>query len=215
MWARILDDIMVCRARAYYSLHPKEFKARRILDMEESKGRGEVFVRMYLAPKLKEVSLGTMKGGLENVLFKVEDCNEEGKTYSIVYEGLDREIRCRPDMLAILLVHRKLPRVLIFEVADTNATTVIRSGHVIPRVMLYMMATYLHYGTPSVGVYVSLSPSSNAPALLFVSRGRDPRKLLSLLDEVRELQTLSEPPKPSRKPPCRHCVYATTCRYAE
>ncbi len=213
LWARILDDIMICGTRAYYSIHREEFRARRMLDMEESERRGEIFVRMYLIPRLKKMSLETINRNYKNRLLKVEECNEERRVYHIVYEGLDKEIGCRPDMLAILLVHGKLPRTLVFEVADTDVITVIRNKHVIPRVLLYMMATYLYYGIPSVGVYVSLSPSSNPPALLFLSKGENPGKLLNLLDKIKELQTLSEPPKPPEKPPCGHCVYATVCRF--
>jgi len=210
--ARILDDYMVCRTRAYYTAHTEQFRARRILDMEESEKRGNIFVKMYLIPALEKLS---SEEGMLNKLVKVENCNEENRVYYIAYEDIDKEIGCKPDMLAIALLNKKMLRVIVFEVADTDTSTILKTRHVLPRILLYLMATYLHYGVPSVGIYVSLSPKSNPPALLLIPRKKAMTKLLTLLERIRELLELEEPPRPPNKLPCGHCVYASICRFAK
>ena len=210
--ARILDDYMVCRARAYYTAHAEEFRPRRILDMEESEKRGNIFVKMYLIPALERVS---SEEGILNKLVKVENCNEENRVYYIAYEDIDKEIDCKPDMLAITLLNSRVFRVIVFEVADTDTSTILKTRHVLPRIILYMMAIYLYYGIPSIGVYVSLSPKSYPPALLLKPRKKAVNKLLVFLEEIKRILELEEPPKPSSKPPCGHCVYASICRFAK
>jgi hypothetical protein len=211
--ARILDDYMICIARAWFTAHPEMRKPRKMPDMEDSGELGRVFISKYLIPKLEEYSK-TAGGKYGNELVSIIDCNEENRIYYLKYEGLNKEIGCKPDMVAIILLRKKLLRLLVFEVAETDTLVILCRRHVIPRLLLYMVATYLHYGIPSTSLYVSLSPSSSPPALLLVSRGRLAKKMHSVLEEISKIALLDTPPKPSKEPVCSHCVYASTCRYA-
>lgn len=213
MPARILDDYMICIARAWFTAHPEMRKPRKMPDMEDSGELGRVFISKYLIPKLEEYSR-TAGGKYGNELVSIIDCNEENRIYYLKYEGLNKEIGCKPDMVAIILLRKKLLRLLVFEVAETDTLVILCRRHVIPRLLLYMVATYLHYGIPSTSLYVSLSPSSSPPALLLVPRGRLAKKMHSVLEEIRKIALLDTPPKPSKEPVCSHCVYASTCRYA-
>jgi len=208
--ARILDDFMICRTRAYYTAHPELFKPRRILDMEDSEKRGETFVRRYFIPKIREL----MEEITAHKILKLEDCNEEDKKYYLVYKGLDKEIACKPDMVVITLFYGKLLRTLVFEVADTDTNTVLKRKHIIPRILLYIIATYLHYGIPSIGFYVSLSPKSSPPSIVFIPKGSSSRRLIRILEDIRKLISATEIPKPSRKPICSHCIYSSICKFA-
>ena len=211
--ARILDDYMICRTRAYYTAHPELFKPRKIVDMEDSEERGRVFIKRCLIPKLREYSESEIGRKYRNEILKLEDCNEINKKYYLKYEKLEKEIGCKPDMVAIILLRNKLLRLLVFEIAETDTQTVLNKKHVMPRILLYMVATYLHYGVPSVGFYISLSLKSSPPALLFVSKGKLARGLSKKLEEIRKLVSLENPPKPTKKPICSHCVYTSTCHY--
>ena len=210
MPARILDDLVICRTRAYYTAHPETFRPRRIPDMEDSEKYGEVFVRRYFIPKLEELS----REVAIHTILRLEDCNYINKEYYLSYDGLNKEIACKPDMVAIVLLRSKIPRTLVFEVAETDAAIVLRRKYVIPRLLLYMLATYLYYGIPSVGIYVSLSPSSSPPAVLFLPKGGVGRGLTRYLNEIRDLACLDSIPPPSKRPACSHCVYASICKYA-
>jgi len=207
--ARILDDYMVCRARAYYTAHPESFRPRRIPDMEDSERRGRLFVSKYFIPKIRELS----KEAYHEVL-KLEGCDEENKVYHLVYKNLDKAITCKPDLVSIVLLHGGIPRTLIFEVGDTGVDVVLRRKHVLPRILMYIVATYLYYGIPSVGFYVSLSPRSSPPSIILSPRGSSNRKLAYILEEVSKLVSATEPPKPSRRPICSHCVYVSICKFA-
>ena len=208
--ARILDDYKVCRARAYYTAHPESFKPRRIPDMEDSEKRGKAFIGKYFIPRLEELS----KEKTSHKILKLEDCNEENRTYYLACEGLDKEIACKPDMVAIISFYDDLLRTLVFEVADTDTGTVLRRKHVMPRILLYTIATYLYYGIPSVGFYVSLSPKSSPPSLVLVPKGGSSKRLIRVLEEVGKLTSVTDVPKPRGKPMCSHCVYTPICKFA-
>lgn len=201
---------MVCRSRAYYAARPEVYKPRRILDMEDSRERGRIFVEELLIPTLRELAA---ESSLNRV---VKEYDGAGKEYCLTFKGrgLDVVFICRPDAVIITSLHGKLLRVLVLEVADTDTTIVLKEKHVIPRILVYMMSTHLHYGVPSAGFYVSLSPSSSYPALLFTFKGGVSRKLVKLMEEVATLTSLNKAPRPAGKPPCSHCVYARKCEFA-
>ncbi len=208
--ARILDDLIICRARAYYVAHPEQYKPRRIPDMEDSKRRGEEFVGKYLLPKLENLK----RCGSLNRIMKLEDCNKEDKKYYIIYSGLKREITCKPDAVIILLLKGKILRTIVVEVADTDAKIILEKKHVIPRILLYMLATYLHYGVPSVGLYISLSPVSSPPVIMFLLKKRSKKiTIIKYLEEVKRVLQSEEVPSPAKKPICSHCVYASICKF--
>jgi len=219
--ARILDDFMICRTRAYYTAHPELFKSRRIVDMEESEKRGEVFIRRYFIPKIRKLVDKAVEKNYKHEILKLEDCNKENKKYYLIYKGLEKEIACKPDMVAIISFYGKFLRTLVFEVAETDTHTVLRRKHVIPRILLYIIATYLHYGIPSVGFYISLSPKSSPPTIVFIPKGGKQqkgttriRKLIQILEDIRNLVLATDVPKPNRNPICSHCVYRPICKFA-
>lgn len=205
--ARILDDLMVCRTRAYYAAHPEAYKPRRIPDMEDSERRGEQFVRVFFS-KLKEIN----RSSSLNEIVKLEDCNREGKKYYLVYSDLEKEISCKPDAILIINIYSKTLRALVLEAAETSTEVILKDKHVIPRILLYMMSSYLYYGVASAGLYVSLSPDSKPPAVLFIQRRTLGGKMV-FLERVKELVEATEPPAPKGNPPCSHCVYASICRF--
>ena len=209
--ARILDDYMICRTRAYYTAHPESFKPRRILDMEESRKHGEVFIRSYLIPEIRKLTENTVGKSHKHEVMKLE----ESKKYYLIYKGLEKEITCKPDMVVIILFHGKLLRILVLEAAETDSHTVLRKKHIIPRILLYMIATYLHYGIPSAGLYISLSPKSSPPVIALIPRRTmRTRKLVQILKDIRDLVISKEIPKPSKNPICSHCVYKSICKFA-
>jgi len=120
--ARILDDYMVCRTRAWYTAHPIGSKPRRIQDMEDSEKRGSAFIGHYLIPKLEEHFRSTDRGYID-IVDKV-DCNKENRIYYLEISGLEREVGCKPDSLLVLSLHGIL-RLLVIEVADTNVQTIL------------------------------------------------------------------------------------------
>lgn len=210
MPARILDDYVICRTRAYYTAHPESFRPRRILDMEDSERRGKIFVNEHFIPRIRDLS----KEGAYHKILKLEECDEENKVYYLVYRDLDKTIACKPDLVSIVLLHDGTLRALVFEVADTDVNIVLRRKYILPRILLYTEATYLYYGIPSVGFYVSLSPRSSPPSIILLPKGNSNRKLVRILEGVSKLVSATEAPKPSRKPMCSHCVYASICKFA-
>ncbi len=185
------------------------YRARRVLDMEYSELRGRMFVRLLFA------RLDALQG--QNVVLRKVDCNEEGRKYSVAFTGLRRELVCKPDGVIVLLLRNRVIRSLVLEVADTDCATVIGRRHLLPRLILYMIATYLEYGAVSAGLYVSLAPLSTPPALLLVGEeGATTQPLERLLSRIAELVESEEPaPPPSGRRPCGHCVYAPICEYRD
>lgn len=204
--ARILDDLAICRTRAYYTLHREQVKQRKLPDMEESKRRGESFVKGFLKPALEKHLRGE---GLAKLLGEVK----VGERLSVWFEGMDRPIVCVPDAVALLKLEKNALRCMVFEVADTDAQQVMVSKHLLPRVSLYVLASYYRYGAPSAGVYVSLSPYSDPPALLIKPKSTKP--LENRLLKVCELAERSDAPEPRGNQYCHHCVYRHMCRYSK
>ena len=205
--ARTLDDLALCRARAFYTIHKEVFSPREVLDMEESKKLGKDFVSSL---KHEFSTQSNLNKALNTImLFREEE------RYQLLYEGLSGYITCKPDATLILMLRNGLLRVLVVEVAETDVIAVLSSKHIIPRLVLYMSAIYLHYGIPPAGLYVSLSPASEPPALLFLPRGRVSKRLISMLEEVKNLIKLERPPLPGKKITCSHCVYLHKCQYRE
>jgi CRISPR/Cas system-associated exonuclease Cas4 (RecB family) len=195
---------MICRTRAFFTAHRREYISRRILDMEDSRKRGVSFIKGYLIPKFE--SLETEK---LNRMLK-PDTEEK---YSIVYGDQGVEVVCEPDAVLVIKVYSRILRAIVVEASDTDTKTILARRHVIPRILLYMAAAYLHHGVVSAGLYVSLSPKSDPPAVLFIQRRTGGRKLIKILDRVRELLEASQPPNPQGNPPCHHCVYASICMF--
>ncbi len=211
MPARILDDFMVCRTRAYCAAHPERYRARGVPDMKLSERRGREFIRLLFE------ELGSQRGW--NAVLRKVSCNEEGRRYSVAFADPERELEltCVPDGVVIVLLKSGAIRSLVLEVADTDCATVIGRRYLLPRLILYMIATYLEYGAISAGLYVSLAPLSTPPALLLVGReGATARPVESLLSRVAELAERDDPPPPSsERPPCGHCVYTPICAYRD
>lgn len=205
--ARILDDFLVCRTRVYYAAHPERYRARRVPDMRQSERRGREFIRLLFE------ELDFLQG--RNVVLRKVSCDEEGRKYSVVFADLERELEltCVPDGIVIVLLRGGTIRSLVLEVADTDCATVIARRHLLPRLILYMIATHLEYGTVSAGLYVSLAPLSTPPALLLAGRERSTtRPVERLLSRAADLVERDEPAPPSGgRSPCGHCVYAPAC----
>jgi len=210
--ARILDDFAICEARAYYTAHREQYKPRKIYDMAESDKRGRIFISNYLFPAIRQAIASTSSA--LNTVLKLEDCSGRDKQYSLSYEGFDKPIVCKPDAIVYMLIKANRVhslRALVVEVADTDTQTVLGRKHVLPRIHLYTSAVYLCTGVVTAGVYVSLSPASDPPALLVTPALKTGRVLAKLLNKLKAAISANAPPKPSGKPPCTHCVYASTC----
>ena len=179
--------------------------------MRYSERRGREFIKLLFE------ELSSLQG--QNVVLRKVSCDEEGRKYSVAFTETSRELvlTCRPDGVVIVLLGGGVIMSLVLEVADTDCATVIRRRHLLPRLVLYMIATYLEYGATSAGLYVSLAPLSTPPALLLVGReGATVRPVERLLSCIADLVERDEPPPPSSKrPPCGHCVYAPTCVYRD
>lgn len=209
MPARILDDIMVCGTRAYYTAHYERYRARGIVDMKDSEIRGRAFVE-----HLQRALEGAGAKDMSNDVVEFWD----NRAYYLAYDGLEKEIACKPDATIILLLGKRMLKGIAIEAADTDVNTVLREKHLVPRLLLYMAAIYLYYGVPSATLYVSLSPLSKPPAALFLVKDRSKQRKEAArigvyLDWVRELLQSEKPPTPKRNPICSHCVYAHICEF--
>ena len=204
--ARILDDLLVCKTRAYYTSKRTEYKSRKEHDMEISKKHGSAFIKNYLIPKI--ASLSASEESLNNILTM-----ETEKTINICYQDLDKEIIGVIDAVIIAKIRSTVLRVIIVEVADTDTNTFLKKKHILPRILIYMSAYYLCYGIIPVGLYISLSPGSDPPALLILSKKILNKGLPRLLKKIKELSEMEEEPEPSGDPPCSHCVYANICKF--
>lgn len=203
--ARILDDLMICRTRAFFTSHRRKYVSRRIADMEDSEKRGESFIKSYLFSRLKSPETEEL-----NQILRAD----VKKEYYIVYGDPGMELICEPDAALVIKIYSRILRAIraiVVEVSDTDSNIILARRHVIPRILLYMAATYLHYGVASAGLYVSLSPKSDPPAVLFIQKRTGGRELTKMLDRVIELLEASQPPAPRGEPPCNHCVYAGIC----
>uniref|UniRef100_A0A7C1T5F6 Dna2/Cas4 domain-containing protein n=1 Tax=Thermofilum pendens TaxID=2269 RepID=A0A7C1T5F6_THEPE len=202
---------MVCRARAYYAARPERYWARSVLDMRHSERRGREFIRLLFG------ELGSLRD--RNVVLRKINCDEEGRRYSVVFADQERELEltCTPDGVVLVLLGGGAVRSLVLEVADTDCATVVGRRYLLPRLILYMIATYLEYGVVSAGLYVSLAPLSTPPALLLTGRkGATARPVERILSRVADLVERDEPVLPSGgRPPCEHCIYAHACVYRD
>lgn len=198
--------MVMCRTRAYYTAHRGAYRSRRVPDMEESKKLGERFLE-----ELEEELEAVGSAGATNSLLLVE-LEEELK---LLHKDLGVPLGCRPDAIILLALRKGALRAITIEVAETEIATVWRAKHVLPRVLLYTLATYLYYGIPSVGIYITLTPlvSCEALALLLRPNGGECGKLVRLLNDLKDLLELKEPPLPRGSPPCHHCVYTHVCYY--
>lgn len=210
MPARILDDLAVCRTRAYYSAHRDTYRPRRVPDMKESEKLGKMF-----SEELKEELENASNVGVGGELLAKPLLVKTEAELRVLYRNSGILINCRPDAVVILGLRKVGLRALAIEVAETDTDTLLKWGHVFPRILLYALATYLHYGVPTAGVYVSLVPLATYEnlALLLRPRGGARRRLLRTLDSLAELAELNEPPPPKDGAPCFHCTYAHICRY--
>lgn len=206
--ARILDDLAVCTARAYYTAHYDRYGSRRVLDMEESDRRGESFVYEFLA-RLDEFSA---QGGMRVLLSKRE---REIDLICVRFDLIEgRDICGRPDAITVLRTFESAVRGLIIEVADTASEQVLRDKHILGRMIFYSVAWHLYLGALFASLYISLSPRSNPPAILFKLTQKAVYKLERLLEKIADLIKQEDVPRPQReKTPCRHCVYAHYCKY--
>jgi CRISPR/Cas system-associated exonuclease Cas4 (RecB family) len=207
---------MICRTRAFFTAHRRQYMSRRILDMEDSEKRGERFIKDYLFPKFE--SLETEK---LNYILKADT----EKKYSIVYGDSETtkrsynygdqgvEVICEPDAVLVIKVYNRILRAIVVEISDTDSNIILARRHVIPRILLYMAAAYLHHGVVSAGLYASLSPKSDPPAVLFIQKRSGGRKLTKTLDRVIELLKATQPLAPEGNPPCNHCIYAGICMF--
>jgi len=207
--ARILDDLKICRTRAYYTAHSETYRAAKMKDMEESEELGKLFIEEELLPKLNELD----SEGFINEVINMFSEDRGLPSLNVVYAGIDRVIKCKPDALLLLSVGLNIHKItaLNIEVSETNTQTLLTKKHVIPRLVLYMASTTLYYGVPSASLYISLSPSSKPPAILFINIKGNLVQVERLLDEVKELLDMEEPPKPFRITYCHHCVYSRVC----
>jgi len=214
LWARILDDVTVCRTRAFYTVHHSGFSRA---DLRESHRRGAEFVDELLRA-IKDLSTK----GTENRILSAISCDKSKTRFYIDYVGRNGDqytIVCRPDVI-IVCGYRGALRTLVIEVGETDIDTVLRYKHVFPRLLLYMLALYLHYGFPSIGTYVPLSSiqGNSSIALLLAVDSVDSsikcvRWLHSVLEKVVEICDLEFPPPPSSRPWCCSCIYSRICPY--
>jgi CRISPR/Cas system-associated exonuclease Cas4 (RecB family) len=174
--------------------------------MEESKKLGERFLE-ELEEELKVAS----SAGVTNSLLLIE-LEEELR---LLRKDFGVLLKCKPDAILFLALRERTLRAITIEVAETDIATVLRTKHVLPRVLFYALAAYLYYGIPSVSIYATLTPpvSHEALALLLRPNGGECDRLVRLLNDLKELLKLKEPPPSRGNAPCHHCVYAHICYY--
>ncbi len=198
--ARILDDLMICRTRAWFTI-------RRTRGREIPHHRG--------AKALQEAFLNQLEQACEQagnvMLFQKE------KPVSVKLTCDSNAVGLRGKVDAFLIIHiGGSLRGIALETAQTGAEHVLRRGYILPRLLLYASSLNLSLGLTTVAVYLSLSASGRIRGLMF--RGGNVAgfhvKIPPMYNLCRELASIMEretPPKPRGLCFCAECRYRFLC----
>ncbi len=178
--ARILDDLALCRTRAWFSARGLRFV---IPHRGEAERRGKDFVG-NLGSALEEAS----GDGSRILLFLKEPRLRLVLERNVV-------INCRPDAFCLLDLDGRV-RGLVVEAAETRASYVWRRRYMIPRLLAYMTSAYLEWEVPIAALYVSLVDGTYMAGLL-VTAHRSCIHRPSWLGELARTVSAEEPPPPN------------------
>jgi len=203
--ARALDEIEVCRTRAYFILRrarPGELPPDAARDCP---GR-ERSLAQKLRKELEEVGV---------ILYSYNGAEKTAGAHRVSLQaaGAAWMIGLRPDYAAAVASEGRAAT-LVVEAACTNPEEAL--PRIAPRLLLYKAWMDSCIGGNALAVYAPLVPGQS-PVLLAVENPMQAwRCVEERLRRLHGIAEAAEPPQPasSQSPPCSHCGYRSLCPYA-
>lgn len=212
MWVRTLDDLVICRARAFYSIR----------EQVEGIPRGIPHIKIRTSDDSLRVEKSTILRILKEELSTVTIISEfepllEARAGSILLRG-------KPD-LYLVVSYRNIMRGLIVELHETDFYALKRTWHILPRLYVYALASHKRYGVTPISFSIPLSMSrefavmclANTTGSRTTNQARESPirvpSISTLYSELNYISSLNEPPQPHFKSKafCKECKYRTTC----
>jgi len=213
LWARILDDLVICRTRAYYSIRERV----------EGILRGTLHIKVRTSDESlsaeKNLFLDSLKKELLNITILSE--NElplEVKVGRILLRG-------KSDLYLIANIS-KVVRGLVIELHETDFNAIKKTWHVLPRLYIYALASYRRYGITPISFSIPLSIAEEFAIVClanttgkFINQAKEAQirlpHLSTLCNELSYISTLDRAPQPRSKSRafCKECKYRTICEF--
>ena len=213
LWARTLDDLVICKARAYYNIRERV----------EGIFRGAPHIRIRTSDESLNIEKSSLIDLLRReltdiaILSKVEPILET-RVGSVILRG-------RPDLYLMANIG-KVIRGLIIELHETDFNAIKKTWHVLPRLYVYALASYMRYGITPISFSIPLSIGEKLAVLCLANTtGKLANQvkeiriglphISTLLSELSYISTLDRPPRPYSKSKifCKECRYRTICEF--
>ena len=216
--ARILDDLMVCRTRAWFTL-------TKVVSRKNPYHRGAISRQNEFLEQLEKMFIEI---GGDNVLTSGYEWPVEATIYC---ENLRFRLRGKVDLFLLLnlggLRGKTSPmlRGLAVEVAETEVKYILSKQYLLPRLFFYSSALYLDLGVPTASLYIPLTPAGKLKGILLVGSRRNYSKnygknsefkipsFSKLCRSLGLLKDYESPPQPKGMISCHDCLYRNKCPY--
>lgn len=209
LWARTLDDLVICRARAYYSIRERaEGVLRKTphIELRTSNESKNVDKSLFLETLKEELS--------KSLLMSIREPLLKLKIGNILLRG-------RPDLYLIVSM-KGIFRGFITELHETSFRVIRRTWHIIPRLYTYCLASHQNYGVVPIALSIPLSMEDEFGILCLLNSVNDKdvrhiplRTMSSLYSELNYISTLERPMYPHAKSRifCKECKYRDLCEF--
>lgn len=211
LWARTLDDLIICRTRAYYSIREQSENILhnaphiRIRTSDESINSKK---SLFLNALKQELSRSIILSRSESLL--------EVKINNIILRG-------KPDLYLVSNINN-LIRGLIIELHETDFRTIKKTLHIFPRVYMYALASYIRYGVIPISFSIPLSMTGEFAVMCMANivyhKQKEPTYLhipsiSTLFSELNFIHTLIRAPQPYARSKvfCKECKYKNICEF--
>lgn len=208
---RILDDLVMCKARAWYGIRERrEGIIRRVphIELRTSDESKKVEKSVFLDVLMKELR--------ESIILGEREPRLRTKVGNIVLKG-------KPDLYLVVNLNGYI-RGLIIDLQETSFDSLTKTWHIIPRLYTYVLASHMKYGVTPIAFSIPLSMAEEF-AILCLSKTNGVSEahttslhlstIITLYSELNYLSILAKPPRPSTKSRifCNECRYRAECEY--
>jgi len=218
LWARTLDDIAICTARAYYSIKEQR--------------EGILKKAPHIAIRTSEESLKTDKSIFIESL--VENLSKTIIMYNInpllEFKLGNIIFRCKPDLYLISVLRNnkknlQIIRGFVIEIHETSFAALKSTWHILPRLYLYALAFHRSYGITPLVLSVPLSMENEFGILCLANvsceqQYEDLRKLpvssfVKIYQKLNYILTSDNATSFSSKSAifCSECKYKRICKF--
>jgi len=211
LWARTLDDLVICRTRAYYSIRERI----------EGVIQGTPHIKIRTSDESLSVEKSLLLDLLKKELSSIVILSEIEPVLEIRVGNI--LLRGKPDLYLIANINNVV-RGLVIELHETDFSALKRTWHILPRLYAYSLATYNRYGIIPISFSIPLSIAEEFAILCLANTIDESSKQMgrislppisTLCSELSYISSLNNPPQPYSKSKifCKECKYRTVCEF--